>query len=303
MRRRPFSISLPALRRPERRTVLPWAAWMLALICLAALIVRTEDLLRREMEYFLEEGLEESYEFRNMTIAPSAYEALAHYADENGIDRWELLASAMITQDFVLEEEPAPEQEDEWAKLAQAYTGKEGEGFTALADSYQAVLADVQYFPVPYSSISKADVSYENSWMFERNFGGTRGHEGTDLMPTVDQAGLYPVVSMTDGTVERVGWLTKGGYRIGVRSLSGGYFYYAHLSAYASDFREGDTVKAGQILGYMGDTGYGEEGTTGQFAVHLHLGIYIRTANYAELSVNPYWVLRGIEEERLTYQF
>ena len=46
----------------------------------------------------------------------------------------------------------------------------------------------------------------------------------------------------------------------------------------------------------MGDTGYGEEGTRGKFAVHLHLGIYIRTEEYEELSVNPYWVLRWAEE-------
>ena len=52
---------------------------------------------------------------------------------------------------------------------------------------------------------------------------------------------------------------------------------------------------AGQILGRMGDTGYGPEGTTGQFAVHLHLGIYIQTKRTEELSVNPYWILRYLE--------
>ena len=48
----------------------------------------------------------------------------------------------------------------------------------------------------------------------------------------------------------------------------------------------------------MGDTGYGEEGTRGKFAVHLHLGIYIHTEEYEELSVNPYWVLRWAEKMR-----
>ena len=46
----------------------------------------------------------------------------------------------------------------------------------------------------------------------------------------------------------------------------------------------------------MGDTGYGEEGTSGKFAVHLHLGIYIRTEHTEELSVNPYWILRFLEQ-------
>ena len=75
--------------------------------------------------------------------------------------------------------------------------------------------------------------------------------------------------------MEKIGWLPLGGYRIGIRSPGGGYFYYAHLSSYAEDFSEGDKVKAGEILGFLGDTGYGEEGTRGKFPPHLHLGIYI----------------------------
>ncbi|MCD7735636.1 MAG: M23 family metallopeptidase, partial [Lachnospiraceae bacterium] len=81
-------------------------------------------------------------------------------------------------------------------------------------------------------------------------------------------------------------------YRIGIRSGSGGYFYYAHLDSYAREFAIGESVYAGEQLGLMGDSGYGGEGTRGRFAVHLHLGIYIRTEQSEEISVNPYWVLR-----------
>ena len=45
----------------------------------------------------------------------------------------------------------------------------------------------------------------------------------------------------------------------------------------------------------MGDSGYGDEGTTGKFAVHLHLGLYIDTPAQKEISVNPYWILRYLE--------
>ena len=82
-----------------------------------------------------------------------------------------------------------------------------------------------------------------------------------------------------------MGWLQKGGWRIGIRSEQGGYFYYAHLSEYAPRMEEGKTVEAGEMLGYMGDSGYGEEGTVGQFAVHLHFGIYIQTADGREVRV------------------
>lgn len=80
--------------------------------------------------------------------------------------------------------------------------------------------------------------------------------------------GYYPVVSMTDGVVTEKGWLEKGGWRIGITAPTGAYFYYAHLDSYA-ELEKGDPVKAGDLLGYMGDSGYGEEGTTGEFPVHL----------------------------------
>ena len=125
--------------------------------------------------------------------------------------------------------------------------------------------------------------------MEERSFGGERVHEGCDLFGGCGAADFYPIISMTDGSVEAVGWLPLGGYRIGIRSPSGGYFYYAHLSSYERDWKEGDSIKAGEILGFMGDTGYGSEGTKGKFPVHLHLGIYIQTPYSREMSVNPYW--------------
>ena len=155
-----------------------------------------------------------------------------------------------------------------------------------MQTGFLAIWDDLKVFPV------ETAVSYENSWMSERNYGGKRGHEGCDLMPPKNQRELYPVCSMTDGTVENFGWLPTGGYRIGIRSPKGGYFYYAHLSSYAEDFQVGDAVTAGTFLGYMGDSGYGEEGTVGKFDVHLHLGIYIRTEQAEEVSINPYWILR-----------
>ena len=166
---------------------------------------------------------------------------------------------------------------------------------------YEDIWKDLVYFPVPESTQNEeALVSYENSWMFERTYGGSYGHEGTDLMAGIQKSGYYPIVSISDGVVERVGRLEKGGWRIGIRSLHNVYFYYAHLDSYAEDFKEGDVIKAGQILGYMGDTGYGvKEGTRGKFDVHLHLGIYIRTEEIRELAVNPYWFLKYLEQNKL----
>ena len=162
----------------------------------------------------------------------------------------------------------------------------------------ESIWDEVQYFPVAQSTLdSGLYVSYSNSWMTERTYGGKRGHEGTDLMASKNIPGLFPIVSITDGVVSNIGWLEKGGYRIGITTSSGAYFYYAHLDTYA-DIEIGDSVKAGDLLGFMGDTGYGPEGTRGVFPVHLHLGIYIYQDD-KEISINPYWILRYLEEHKV----
>lgn len=180
-------------------------------------------------------------------------------------------------------------------------TYSEEEQARGFYELYENIWKDLKCFPVPESTENEeAGVSFENSWLFERTYGGTYGHEGTDLMPDEDKNDYYPVLSVSDGVIEKIGWLEKGGWRIGIRSPHDVYFYYAHLSSYAEEFREGDIVKAGQLLGYMGDTGYGkEEGTSGKFPVHLHFGIYVRSGSFSELAVNPYWFLKYLEQHRL----
>ena len=137
--------------------------------------------------------------------------------------------------------------------------------------------------------------------MGERNYKGSGVHEGTDIMASKNVRGLYPVVSISEGVVTNLGWLEKGGWRVGITSPGGVYFYYAHLESYA-DIQEGDTVMAGQLLGFMGDSGYGEEGTVGKFDVHLHLGIYSWNSG-EEISVNPYYLLQYLEDKKLKYDY
>lgn len=164
------------------------------------------------------------------------------------------------------------------------------------------VESDAVYYPVAESTVDKSyTTTFTNSWMSERNFGGKRGHEGVDIMASVNKRGVYPVVSMTDGVVTNLGWLEKGGYRIGITSDSGIYYYYAHLDSYAN-IQEGQRVSAGEFLGYMGDSGYGTEGTKGKFDVHLHVGIYVYYNN-EQISMNPYYILRKLENNKLKYVY
>lgn len=155
---------------------------------------------------------------------------------------------------------------------------------------------ELKYFPVEKSYIQ--EIKYCDSWYGERTYGGDRVHEGTDIMDIRNEPGRIPVISMTDGVVRNMGWLTLGGWRIGIESEGGIYYYYAHLYSYAAGLKPGDPVYAGQLLGFMGNSGYGEEGTTGMFDTHLHIGIYFYQADETEISINPYLFLKKLQEKQ-----
>ncbi len=181
-----------------------------------------------------------------------------------------------------------------------------GKGDGTAPEAVRAVIAgELSVFPIP-RSVTHTDYTaeFENSWMSPRSFGGDRGHEGTDIMLYPARRGLFPVLSMTDGVVEKKGWLPQGGYRLGVRSGGGIYYYYAHLYDYAPGIEEGTAVKAGQLLGFAGDSGYSNiEGTVGNFAVHLHVGIYYDNAEGAETSINPYDFLVSLQDSKKELEF
>lgn len=174
------------------------------------------------------------------------------------------------------------------------------ESFQELYRYNKAIFTDLMNFPVPLMAFEEKDISYVDTWLALRQYGGNRRHEGTDLMDPKNTRGRIPVLSITDGTVEKLGWLEQGGNRIGIRSTNGGYFYYAHLDSYAPGINVGDPIIAGQLLGFMGDSGYGPPGTVGMFDVHLHMGIYV-DSNIGEMSVNPYWILKMLEDYRTKY--
>ncbi len=136
----------------------------------------------------------------------------------------------------------------------------------------------------------KAPWSFEDGYGEGRSYGGARKHEGIDIMSVSGKRGELKVQAVSDGIVEQLGWLELGGYRVGIRGDSGLYYYYAHLDAYAPGLRQGERVRAGTLLGYMGDTGYGSEGTRGKFPVHLHFGIYY-DEDGEEKSLDPYYLL------------
>lgn len=158
---------------------------------------------------------------------------------------------------------------------------------------YKQFLFDLERFPIDRNY----DYVYEDTWRSERTYGGSRKHYGTDIMDRQNKRSSIPIVSMSSGQVENIGWNDMGGYRIGVRTKNGAYIYYAHLDKYAPNIEKGSRVEAGDLLGYMGDSGYGKEGTIGKFQVHLHIGIATKAFGSDEQWVNPYYLLKYLEKK------
>lgn len=142
-------------------------------------------------------------------------------------------------------------------------------------------------FPVPVGT----RYSYRSTWGTGRSWGGYRIHEGTDIFADY---GL-PVRSTCYGIVEIKGWNPYGGWRIGIRDLDNVYHYYAHLSGYDKTVKVGDVVTPGQVLGWVGSSGYGKPGTQGKFPPHLHYGLY-RDRGLVEWAFDPYPSLRAWEQ-------
>lgn len=120
---------------------------------------------------------------------------------------------------------------------------------------------------------------FGDTWGAARTEGRT--HEGTDIMA---KAGT-PIYAVADGKITSFGWNTLGGWRITAQTSDGQYYlYYAHLSKYATGIKQGSMIKKGQLIGYVGNTGQGPEGTAGLFVNHLHFGMY----NSNWVALNPY---------------
>ncbi len=93
-------------------------------------------------------------------------------------------------------------------------------------------------------------------------------HHGEDIFA---RAGA-PLLAVADGTLHTIGFNKIGGYRLWLRDTSGNEFYYAHLSAYTPLAVDGASVKAGDVIGFVGDTGDAEGGSP-----HLHFEIHPAT--------------------------
>lgn len=114
---------------------------------------------------------------------------------------------------------------------------------------------------VPVAGVSRGSIA--DSWGDARGQG--RAHHGTDIIAPA----RTPVLAAVGGTVEKLFRSRLGGTTLYVLSNDGRWrCYYAHLAGYAAGVREGLRIRAGQHIGYVGDTGDAGPGN-----YHLHFGM------------------------------
>ncbi len=135
----------------------------------------------------------------------------------------------------------------------------------------------------PYSDYDDFGVS--------RSYGYKRTHLGHDVMGQIGT----PIVAVESGYVEALGWNQYGGWRIGIRSFDKKrYYYYAHLRQnypYAEHLKEGSIVTGGDIIGYMGHTGYSKKENVNNIdQVHLHWGLQLIFHESQKEGNNEIWI-------------
>ena len=126
--------------------------------------------------------------------------------------------------------------------------------------------------------------SYSDSYGFPR--ADVSYHHGVDIFGQLGQ----PLVAVADGTIFSVGWNRIGGNRLWLRDEKGNEFYYAHLSAFSTLAVDGAHVKAGQVVGFMGNTGDAES-----TPYHLHFEVHPVSRLYLgyDGAVDPYPYLQA----------
>ena len=146
--------------------------------------------------------------------------------------------------------------------------------------------------------------SHYDDFGIKRSYGYSRPHLGNDL---IGQVGT-PIIAVEGGTVEALGWNMYGGWRIGIRSLDKKrYYYYAHLRKnfpYRKDLAVGSVVKSGDVIGYLGRTGYSlKENENNIETYHLHFGMELvfdesQKECDNEIWINVYEIVNLLENKR-----
>lgn len=134
-----------------------------------------------------------------------------------------------------------------------------------------------QRLPIPVDQVKNKQL--KDTWGASRSSGRT--HEGIDILAPKGTK----VYSTTDGLIGSMKDNNLGGKVIWILGPASTWHYYAHLDGHKRGLREGDFIKKGAHIGYVGNTGNARH-----TAPHLHYGLYLLGRGRG--AVNPYPYLR-----------
>lgn len=195
--------------------------------------------------------------------------------------------------------------------------GKKYSYFSYFKDAYGAVLDGFvgeiyvnseQYYGLRVFSPIASGYNFTHSDDFgaQRSYGYKRKHLGHDMMGSVGT----PIIAVESGYVDSIGWNQYGGWRIGIRSFDNKrYYYYAHLRKghpYAQDFKVGDTIIAGDVIGYLGMTGYSVKQDVNNINIpHLHFGLQLifdpsQKDGYNQIWIDCYQIVKFLERNKMS---
>lgn len=219
------------------------------------------------------------------------YEVLAYYSSRFG-DKYTSFSSAKI--DELSEKIKGGETLSSLTKDLKTYE--------YYKESYKAVLGEwtgeytengeTKYGLKVFSPVASGYYySHTDDFGNGRNYGFKRKHLGNDLFGSVGT----PLVAVESGTVDMIGWNKYGGWRVGISSFDGKrYYYYAHLRKdhpYNENIKIGEVVRAGDVLGYLGATGYSDkENVNGMKRAHLHFGVQLIFHPSQKKGNNEIWI-------------
>jgi len=144
-----------------------------------------------------------------------------------------------------------------------------------FAERAQALFAPLNGTQLRMPVVGLNPHNLSDSWHDPRE--GGRVHKGIDIFAPRGTE----VVAVSDGIVSYIGDQKLGGHCIWLTTENGASFYYAHLDRWAPGLYEGMEVQAGDLLGFVGNTGNAKNTPS-----HLHFGV-----NESDEMVNPYPLL------------
>lgn len=230
-------------------------------------------------------------------------EALLEVEDINGFSRWLHFARSVVSADkkrietyVEAKRSVSADLENTVAELDRASSELSLAQGNLMGADAQLVAKQVQAAAAKGGNVAAAagfvfpiagPHSYSDTFGAPRMFGTPYAHlhQGTDIFA----ASGTPLVACERGVVTRVGTDRLGGTKLWIVGASGTRYYYAHLSGYAPNITEGLVVNAGDLVGFVGNTGNAL--TT---PAHLHFEVHPDGGP----AINPYPLLRAFDQAK-----